>query len=219
MKIISYMFILVGLASCKSIFGGPSPDERAQVMRKVARSAVIVSTHDGIGSGTAIAREGNHYLILTCQHVTDGDAVVTVITHDGAFKGIVEKEDAASDLALIVATGDLGLEVIQIATQEPDLYDRVYALTSPLGIPFTGSEGVLYSKDRLMGDTAHRWAFTGFIMPGSSGGTVTDSFGKLVCVAEAVVVHNRLIVPELAYCVGLGDIRKFLIGYRLGNTL
>jgi hypothetical protein len=119
----------------------------------------------------------------------------------------------------VVAYGPTDLYPVPVADVEPRLYETLYVVTSPLGIPQTGSEGVLYSKNRIlsMGSTK-RWAFTGFILPGSSGGTITNVQGELVCVAEAIVANTVLpLVPELAYCVGLKDITTFLVGYKLGG--
>ena len=203
------VIITLALAACGLVF--TQRDHRAEVMTAVALSGVRVETDDGEGSGTVIARRGNLYLILTCEHVLNDGMDVTIKTAHGDFPGVVDQRDSKNDLATVVAFGDLGAVPIHVATDEPLMYQTLYAVTSPLGIPLVGSEGILYTKA-----PSGKWGFTGFIMPGSSGGTITDAHGNLVCVAEAVVSSHAFdIVPELGFCVGLARIKEYLKDYNL----
>lgn len=208
------LFFSVALGACVFI----KKEVRSATMRRVANSAVIVETETGMGSGTVIGRKGTAWIVLTCAHVVSDTQVAKIHTPNGEFGAVVDKYDAGLDLATLVTFGSIGLDVLPIATEEPALYDPMYTLTSPLGIPQTGSEAILYSKTKKLRDmSTRRWGFTGFIMPGSSGGTMTNVRGELVCVAEAVVANQILpIVPELGYCVGLEDIRGFVKSYDLG---
>jgi S1-C subfamily serine protease len=207
----------IGFTACAVV----RHDVRAEVMREVSGGAVTVYTSDGSGSGTVIARDGDWFLTLTCQHVTGEEVDVYVENIHGRFPATVLKADERKDLALLVTNGKLGASVVRVALEEPHLYDRLYAVTSPLGIPNTGSEGILYDKNTSFGPAENgRWAFTGFILPGSSGGTITNAEGELVCVAEAIrrgPPPFLSLVPELAFCVGLKDIKDFTREYRLGN--
>lgn len=210
------LFLAISFAACAAVHH----DMRAEVMRQVATGAVTVHVSDGTGSGTIIGRKGKAYLILTCEHVIKGNLTAEVETLSGKFPAFVDKTDPKQDLAILVSYGDLDASIVRVAPEEPRLYDRLYVLSSPLGIQRTGSEGILYSKDEDLSEGYNgRWAFTGFILPGSSGGTVTNAEGDLVCVAEAIKANSvgLRLIPELAYCVGLKDIRTFTTGYMLGK--
>ncbi len=217
MRVLVTLSFVVSLAvgACALI----KTDVRAATMRRVSGSAVIVETDTGIGSGTVIGKKGKAWVVLTCAHVVSEAPVAKVLTPNGEFPAMVDKIDGGLDLAILVTFGNLGLDVLPIATVEPAIYDRMYVVTSPLGIPKTGSEAILYSKARNLHETSTpRWAFTGFILPGSSGGTITNAAGELVCVAEAIVARSVLpLIPELGYCVGLEDIRWFVKSYDLGS--
>ncbi len=206
---------LAAFAACATVV--ISSDLRAKTMRKVATSAVIVSTPTGAGSGTVIGRHGRTYIVLTCAHVVDDSPQVSVVTPQGEFPAVIDRRDDTLDLAILIVAGHLGSEPLNIAAEEPSIYDRLYVVTSPLGIPYTGSEAILYSKTRRLTDSEiFRYAFTGFILPGSSGGTITNAEGELVCVAEAIVANTVLpLVPELGFCVSLKDIKGFVAQYEL----
>ncbi len=209
MKYLAFVFLLI--ASCALM----SPP-RGIILRKAATSAVIVHGAHGRGSGTVVGKAGSAYIVLTCAHVIKDETDLAIATPRGDFPAVLDKVDEARDLATLLVAGDLGIKPMRVAMFEPNLYETLYVMSSPLGIPQTGSEGVLYSKNRSLGEPTPRWAFTGFMLPGSSGGTITNIYGELVCVAEAI--HTSEItgmVPELGYCVGLQDIKFFLSEYRL----
>jgi S1-C subfamily serine protease len=188
--------------------------ERAEVFRNVAPSSVVIETEQSVGSGAIVAQVGKQSLVLTCAHVVKDHPTVTIQANSGVeAEGTVLKVEERTDLALVLVNG-LKDPPLYVAQVEPAIYDTLYVVTSPLGIPRTASEAVLYSKTADVDEPTRRWAFTGFMLPGSSGGPITNQLGEIVCVAEAVKMNRLGMIPELGYCVGLKDIRTFLHEYK-----
>lgn len=201
------------LASCN--LAAP-PAFPADVYQRVSASAVIVTTRTGSGSGTVILRSPTGSLILTAQHVVEAEGrVVEVLVpyaaHEiGAARGRarVLLVDRDRDLALLRTEVPLGAPALPVAASEPDLYEPVFMVAAPMGLPGTAAPGVLSAKLEHGGATL--WQLTGLTFFGSSGGTVANARSELVAVPVVIATWNGLPISQIGFAVPLGSIRSFL---------
>ncbi|MCX5659511.1 MAG: trypsin-like peptidase domain-containing protein [Planctomycetota bacterium] len=144
----------------------------------------------GSGSGVIIAPDG---YVLTNSHVVHDRRRLTVITRDGdVLDANLVGDDPATDLALLRAqAGDLpfaglgesaALKVGQLAI----------AIGTPLGFHSTVSAGVVSATGRAMRGREGRLIenviqHTAPINPGSSGGPLVDSRGRVVGINTAII--------------------------------
>ncbi len=200
-----------------SIPSSTSASDRGRILRRVASSAVVVSTEDGMGSGTIITRDSNASTILTCFHVIKNSLHITVwgvnSNHSDATVAVVEAVDEDHDLALLYTESPLDGPPLPIAKVAPRLYDPIYIVGNPMG-QSAASEGILADKnvqeEEYQGGIL--WRVTGgLILFGVSGGTGTNIRGELVCVPNMVfAIAGKTPIPQIAYCIPLQHITKFL---------
>ncbi len=147
---------------------------------------------EGEGSGTVIDRKGH---ILTNFHVVEGARDIRVTLFNGkAFDAQIIGGDEASDVA-----------VLRIDAPEDCLYpvtfgnssgllvgQRVFAIGNPFGLERTLSTGVISSLNRtlprrhLQGTIKSIIQIDASINPGSSGGPLLDSRGRMIGMNAAI---------------------------------
>jgi len=153
------------------------------------RAAVVtIDSGRGTGSGFFIGREG--YLI-TNQHVVQDARFLKVKLATGReLVGEVLQANARRDVAL-VKTESIGAEPLAVRAGEPNIGEDVYALGSPLGEKFSGTltRGVLSGHRTL--DTLRYLQSDVAILPGSSGGPLLDSAGRVVGITVRAVDSGR----------------------------
>jgi len=142
-----------------------------------ARSSVVtIFAGDGHGSGYFISNDGH---VLTNAHVVGGAKYVAVKTDTGEeIVGSVIRKDKRRDVALIKI--DKQTPPIIIRTHPAKIGEEVYAIGSPLdkNLSSSISKGIISSyreidgMDYLQSDVN--------VLPGSSGGPLIDSNGKLL---------------------------------------
>ncbi|MBC8329459.1 MAG: trypsin-like peptidase domain-containing protein [Planctomycetes bacterium] len=146
------------------------------------RSSVVrIQTPTGSGSGTVVDARG---WILTNAHVTRGRHTIWIETHEGQLvQGRVIRIAPSEDLALIQADAPWVLwRPVELAPDEPPAPDSFAT-----GIGYPGQEGWLVAHGRIRalrppGDLA-AISFLECdvpIFPGSSGGPLLDSRGRLL---------------------------------------
>ncbi|TQK18926.1 S1-C subfamily serine protease [Microbacterium sp. SLBN-154] len=164
-------------------------------------AAVEVRSRRGAGAGSAsvISDEG---LLLTSAHVVDGAASVSATFADGtAVAADILGSDPLSDLAVLRARGETppalplgdaaGLRVGQL----------VVALGNPRGLAGSVSAGIVSALGRSLPTRSGRVIdeviqTDAALNPGSSGGVLADSAGRIVGVNTAVAgVGLGLAVP------------------------
>lgn len=158
-----------------------------RVARTVTPSVVLIKAGaDGNttaqGTGVIVREDG---VILTAYHLVKDAVQVQVVTKDGEtfdrvqLLGVDERRDVA---AIRVAVQSLRAVRIRAVTDE-QIGERVFALSNPLGMNWTLSDGLL-SGVRLADDVPGAGSgfkllqFTAPSSPGSSGGVLVDSEGN-----------------------------------------
>jgi len=191
--------------------GDLTPEERVNiaVYETANRSAVNISTHSvhtdrfflfervakGEGSGTIIDRDGH---IVTNYHVVEGARQVEVTLFDG-------KEYQSYDAQLVGADPETDVAVLKIDAPTKSLFpvtlgdsdrlqvgQRVFAIGNPFGLEHTLSTGIVSSLKRSLPARGTRRTLKSIIQidasinPGSSGGPLLDSRGRMIGMNTAI---------------------------------
>lgn len=143
----------------------------------------------GQGSGVIFRRDGQ---ILTNAHVVDGARHIQVTLADGRrFDGAVRGTDRAQDIAA-VKIGARDLPVAELNERPLRIGQLVIAVGNPLGLGWTVTAGVVSAVGRSLpvsnGVKLENLIQTDTpINPGSSGGPLVDTRGRIVGITTAVV--------------------------------
>ena len=149
----------------------------AEIYARTRASVVTIEMPTGHGSGIVIDENG---IIATSLHVVRNDPAVTIRLPNGeAYDDVrVIDVDARRDLALLKVKGER-FQAARVGDSDTlEVGDRVYAIGSPRGLAQTVSEGIVSAKREVNGF----WAIQTMapISPGSSGGGLFDSQGRLI---------------------------------------
>ena len=141
----------------------------------------------GVGSGVIVDGSG---LILTNNHVVQGNGIITARLHDGReFKADQVWTDPKTDVALIKIQVDERLPVATIGdSDETQVGDWVLAMGQPFGLESTVTAGIISAKSRTMGimDREDFLQTDAAINPGNSGGPLVDLDGRIVGINTAI---------------------------------
>lgn len=149
---------------------------------------------EGSGSGFIIDQSG---FIVTNNHVVEGARQIEVTLTDGrSVTGRVVGTDPATDLALVKIPAD-GLPVALFGDSDKLLAGQlVIAIGNPLGFQNTVSTGVVSALGRSIRTDSGRLVENVIqtdvsLNPGSSGGPLVDSRGRVVGVNTAVIIRAQ----------------------------
>ncbi len=190
---------------------GLTPDEQVNVSvyEKTNRSVVNISTltlrpdgwllrpvpSEGNGSGSVIDKSGH---ILTNNHViSDARQVVVTLFNEESYPAKLVGADPINDIAVIkidappeqlfpIALGDSGALRVGL---------RVFALGNPFGLDRTMSTGIIASLNRTL-EVQENWVIKSIIQidasinPGSSGGPLLDTQGRLIGMNTAIATGD-----------------------------
>jgi S1-C subfamily serine protease len=185
------------------------------IFTRVASSSVLIETDSGMGSGTIVSVSNGRILVLTCYHVISDAKQIEVVSASTSAIASVISVNVKKDLAVLMVSQDLRAPALKVAFFEPELYEKLYTVANPLSIIKVASEGILYSKKESR-PGVDLWGVQSFLFPGSSGGTITNAQGELVCVPQSIVATKQFgLVAQLDFCVGLKDIRDILRPFKL----
>jgi S1-C subfamily serine protease len=184
-----------------------TPEERVNVAvyDRVNRSVVNINTKgvrgesfffleiptEGMGSGSVLDKRGH---ILTNYHVVEGAREIEVVLFNGkSFSGQRIGEDPSSDLAVIrVEAPPEMLHPVEIGdSTHLRVGQRVFAIGNPFGLERTLTSGIVSSLNRSLA-ARNRHPITSMIQidaainPGSSGGPLLDSRGRLIGMTTAI---------------------------------
>ena len=180
----------------------------APAQERLTRAADLVATERGAGSGVIVDADG---FIITNAHVVNGahQLVVQLPSPGGGqsilgrrsrtVKGTVVGIDLETDLALI-RVEEKNLPALQFADSDTlHAGQLVLALGNPMGLDGSVSLGVVSAVARqLSADSPMIYVQTdASINPGSSGGALIDTKGRLAGI-------NTLIVSQAGGNEGLG---------------
>ncbi len=146
----------------------------AELFARTSGSVVVVRAGDRLGSGVVVGKG----LVVTNEHVMNGLSSCAVTIGGRLVNATVRSSNASHDLALLsLETGDAQPVPLRRST---DLVvgERVYAIGSPRGFERTLSEGLVSGlRPEKQGRVVQTSAA---ISPGSSGGGLFDTSGRLV---------------------------------------
>ncbi len=186
-----------------------------RVVEEVGPAVVSISRSSrhgpaGAGSGVVFAPDG---YTLTNAHVVDGAEHLQLGFTDGTSCGAaVVGLDHATDLAVVRAVGPAPAHAHFGASSELRVGQLVVAIGNPLGFSSTVSAGVVSALGRTMRARDGR-AMEGIIQsdvalnPGSSGGPLVDSRGRVVGVNTAIILGAQ----GISFSVPI-DTAKWVIG-------
>lgn len=145
--------------------------------------SAVVTLQSGAASGSGFYISADGYLLTNHHVVGDARYLKVKLATGRELVGEVLRSDRPRDIAL-VKTEAVALKPMDLATQELQAGDDVYALGSPLGEAFASSltRGVL-SGSRTV--EQQRWLQSDVrILPGSSGGPLVSRDGAVVGVTS-----------------------------------
>lgn len=160
--------------------------EPTQLFDKVSPSVWIVRTYDAaerpIGLGSAVVIESGR-LVTNC-HVLAKAKEVFVRRDNVMYEAKLEHADAPRDLCVLQVAHFSAPAVTVRSVKDLKVGERVYAIGNPKGLEVTLSEG-LVSGLRALHDSADKDDDTlvqtsAPLSPGSSGGGLFDTEGRLV---------------------------------------
>lgn len=188
-------------------FNALTPDERVNVTvyQHVNRSVVNINTKgitgdllmfeivsQGEGSGSVIDRAGH---MLTNFHVIEGAREIRVTLYDGqTYDGKLVGGDPATDVAVLkIDAPPESLFPVAFGTSTNLLVgQRVFAIGNPFGLERTLTTGIISSLDRSLPGRRGRRSLKSIIQidaainPGSSGGPLLDSHGRMIGMNTAI---------------------------------
>lgn len=201
---------------------GMTPDEQVNVAvyEKTNRSVVNISTlsvrpdswllmpvpSEGNGSGSVIDKSGH---ILTNHHViADARQVVVTLFNEESYPATLVGADPVNDLAVIKIDAPAD-QLYPIGFGDSDNLKvglRVFALGNPFGLDRTMSTGIIASLNRSL-EVQENWVIKSIIQidasinPGSSGGPLLDSRGRLIGMNTAIATGDS---RRLRQSAGIG---------------
>ena len=166
----------------------------AHITTKGTREAGLFSIDiptEGSGSGSVIDQQGH---ILTNKHVIEGARQVAVTLSDGKlYEARFVGADPLNDIAVIrIEAPPEDLHPVEIGDSRGlRVGMRVFAIGNPFGLERTLTTGVISSLDRTLEIRDNRTIksiiqIDAAINPGSSGGPLLDSHGRLIGINTAI---------------------------------
>jgi len=169
------------------------------VLPSVASLRVRTRRGDGAGSATVLTADG---FLLTSAHVVEGADTAEAAFSDGTTIGTdVIGRDPLSDLAVLRARGVVPEPVLLGDAAKLRVGQLVVALGNPLGLAGSVTAGIVSALGRSLPTRAGRVVdeviqTDAALNPGSSGGALADSSGRVVGVNTAVAgIGVGLAVP------------------------
>ena len=201
----------------------PSNADAVQASREVRDAASHVVTLRAYDADGGVTAQGSGFFfgpgrIATNYHVVEGAALVRVIGAAGDTVLTTTHAEAADErLDLVILPAPSGkARGLTIETFFPDVGDPVWTYGSPKGLTGTMSNGIVSAVRKRSGRTVLQ--ISAPISPGSSGGPVLDTRGRVVGVTVSSVRGGQNLnfaVParELARLAARGGDRvRFPIG-------
>ena len=179
-----------------------------QLFAKVSPAVVRVVVQDkdfqdiGQGSGVILSSDG---LIVTNAHVIEDANFARVVLNNNftLFVDGIAAIDEDNDLALLKVNAN-GLSEATLAGEDlPNIGAKVYAIGNPKGLTNTFSEGIVSA---IRGDMGSRIQTTAPISPGSSGGPLLGSDGKVIGVTTSFLKGGQ----NLNFAVSVNLVRQLL---------
>ncbi len=169
------------------------PRALPEAMDEVLETVVVVKHGDtAVGAGVFFSPDG---LVLTADHVVEGELAVTIETKSGIqLEGRVLRRDPLQDIAVLRVDGR-GFSCLPLSDSLVSEGVAVYAIGNPFDeqLSFSVSKGVV-SGLRTIDDQQFIQTDAG-INPGNSGGPLVSTSGHVV----GIVVFKRMLAEGIAF--------------------
>jgi Trypsin-like peptidase domain/PEGA domain len=180
----------------------------SDIYRHAHSSVVVVIVDDanskpiGQGSGFIVAKNR----IVTNHHVVEGARGALVVFADGTSEQVagVAADSPARDLAILVVKTGARLPLKLGDELSVRQGDSVYALGAPRGLESTFTNGMVSGFRNV--DDQFVLQTTAPIAPGSSGGPLFDSSGRVIGVTTAFLGDS----PGIYFSIGARDVKRLL---------
>jgi S1-C subfamily serine protease len=174
------------IPACPAISGARLPNDVSRIL------PAVVTLRAGGASGTGVVISPDGY-VFTAAHLVAGATGVTATLPTGMqFDATVLRTDSAKDLAVLRIPGR-GHACVPVAASTPlKIGEDVFVVGSPLGKSFESSisRGVLSGERTFEGV---RYLQTdASVNPGSSGGPLFDSQGRVQAIVSGKIVGVRI---------------------------
>lgn len=178
------------------------------IYERTHSSIVVIVTADkdakpiGQGSGFIVAKNR----IVTNHHVIDGATSAIVIFADGVIsevEGIVA-DSAAKDLTILSVNTSTRSALKFGDEMSIRQGDSVYAVGAPRGLELSMTNGIVSGFRHIEDEFVIQ--NTAPIAPGSSGGPLFDSEGRVIGVTTSLLTD----APGIYFSIGAEDVRRLL---------
>ena len=168
-----------------------------------------------VGSGIIIGQTDSELLILTNNHVVEGNEKLTVSFVDNeSVEANVKGTDSTKDLAVVAVkisdVKDSTMDEIAVATMgdssKLEVGEQVIAIGNALGYGQSVTTGIVSAVNRQLEDSDSENGFIqtdAAINPGNSGGALLNSNGEVIGINTAKVATDR--VEGMGYAIPISD--------------
>ena len=225
-RLVVVALLLASVSSCarRPVFDRPTFDGVALFEHAAPCVVVVLAPSEGPLGGEAIgagffvgpAAKGE---VVTARHLVDGAARVSLRLFDGWIVTASRVADRpANDLALFRLAPEAMTRAppVLALARSAAAGERVMAIGSPVGLPFSATEGIVSAVDRAptkaMGlaglvDPSTRLLQTDAALnPGNSGGPLLDATGHVIGVTIAVMPG----ADRIGVAIPAADVEKLL---------
>lgn len=159
----------------------------------------------GVATGSAVAVGSD--LLVTNRHVIEGADELEVNTWDGRSLTVAVAQAAMSHDIAVVRVPEGLPEAADVGDDDPEAGDPIVVAGYPGGGALTVREGEVLrrTRDVMFGAEAGAIAFDVEVAPGSSGGPVLDTHGRVVGVVYALSPDDGV-----GYAVPVSALREAL---------
>ncbi len=159
---------------------------------------------------------GDGRVAVTNAHVVGLAEEVRMVDRDGTEAvALVIARDSVRDVAVISVSAAFadGRSGLPLAKTAPGLGDEVFALGAPLGVEFSLTEGRISATARQVEITVplRLLQHDAAVNPGSSGGPLVDSEGRLLGMNSQIADGSRMFVG-IAYAIAAPDLDDIVTG-------
>lgn len=158
-------------------------------IKQYKKAVTVIETDDSKGTGFSISKDG---LILTNEHVVEGEEIVTVAFPDeGLFSGHVIETYPQIDLAVVKVETDEQLPSLTLADATVFSEDEsIYFIGNPLSFHGIANEGVIIDYIQLKGWDEPVLMLDAPVYRGNSGSPVINENGEVIGVVFATLHHD-----------------------------
>lgn len=174
--------------------------------------------YESTGSGIIIGENNAELLLVTNNHVVEGNKALTVTFVDGeSVEAVVKGSDADIDIAVVaVKMENLSketLEAIKVATVGDSdalvVGEPTIAIGNALGYGQSVTSGIVSALDRELEDFDTELIQTdAAINPGNSGGALLNIKGEVIGINTAKMAADA--VEGMGYAIPISDVKEII---------